>query len=325
MLELPVIDLSLLAGERPEESARLLDAAQRLGCFRVTGHGVLSALQADMKAAARALHELPGDTKRRNADVTQGSGYMAPTATNPLFESLGAYDAANPADVDAFCALLDAPPSIMWRPKPTPRIAILIPQSRSTETIAAYTGKMHELVLDVAAKLAASLGVADEDGGVPSFRDWPCQFRINKYNYTAETVGSPGVQAHTDSGFATVLQEDDSVGGLEVADKDTGEFAPVDAPVPGSLLVNIGDIAAAWSNGTLHNARHRVRCVAAVPRFSIAMFLLGPKDGEEVRAPEALVDERRPRKFRAFSYDEYRRLRRSNLGGACEALAPFQV
>ncbi|TVU29465.1 hypothetical protein EJB05_21031, partial [Eragrostis curvula] len=167
-----------------------------------------------MKAAARALHELPGDTKRRNADVTQGSGYMAPTATNPLFESLGAYDAANPADVDAFCALLDAPPSIRWRPKPTPRIAILIPQSRSTETIAAYTGKMHELVLDVAAKLAASLGVAEEDGGVPSFRDWPCQFR----------------------------------------------------------------------------------------------------------APEALVDERRPRKFRAFSYDEYRRIRRSSLA-AWEVLA----
>ncbi|TVT98250.1 hypothetical protein EJB05_56470, partial [Eragrostis curvula] len=287
MLELPVIDLRL-AGSRPEESARLLDAARRLGCFRVTGHGVPRALQADMKAAARALHELPGDTKRRNADVIPGSGYRAPSARNPLFESLGVYDAAASGNLDAFCGLLDAPANIRYHIIPRSRTAVYTLYLARTyaavdlrcwfrrarrDTITAYTGKVHELVADVAAKLAASLGVAEEDS-VPSFRDWPCQFRVNKYNYTPETVGSHGVDAHTDPSFAAVILEDDSIGGFEVEHTATGEFALVDAPVPGSLLINMGDIATAWSNGVLHNVRHRVRCVGVVPRFSIVMFLL---------------------------------------------------
>lgn len=64
---------------------------------------------------------------------------------------------------------------------------------------------------------------------------------MNRYNFTPETVGSSGVQIHTDSGFLTVLQEDESVGGLEVMDAN-GTFVAVD-PLPGSLLVNLGDVA----------------------------------------------------------------------------------
>jgi 2-oxoglutarate-dependent dioxygenase len=68
---------------------------------------------------------------------------------------------------------------------------------------------MHGLIVDVADKVASSLGLEQH-----SFQDWPCQFRMNRYNYTHETVGSNGVQVHTDSGFLTVLQEDECVGGL---------------------------------------------------------------------------------------------------------------
>lgn len=76
----------------------------------------------------------------------------------------------------------------------------------------------------------------------------------------------------------------------------------------------------AWSNGELHNVRHRVRCVAGVQRVSIALFLLAPKD-DVVRAPEAFVSAERPRRFRDFGYDDYRRLRQSTGEHAGEALA----
>ena len=105
------------------------------------------------------------------------------------------------------------------------------------ETVKTYAEKMHDVIVGVAGELASSLGLVEEH----SFQDWPCQFRINRYNYTHETVGSSGVQTHTDSGFLTVLQEDECVGGLEVLDPATGEFVPVD-PVAGSFLVNIGDV-----------------------------------------------------------------------------------
>jgi isopenicillin N synthase-like dioxygenase len=76
----------------------------------------------------------------------------------------------------------------------------------------------------------------------------------------------------------------------------------------------------AWSNGRLHNVKHRVRCVAPVPRISIAMFLLAPKD-DGVSAPEAFVDVDHPRRYKAFNYDDYRRLRLSTGERAGEALA----
>ena len=76
----------------------------------------------------------------------------------------------------------------------------------------------------------------------------------------------------------------------------------------------------AWSNGRLHNVKHRVRCVAPVPRISVAMFLLAPKD-DRVSAPEAFVDEEHPRRFKEFNYDDYRKLRLSTGERAGEALA----
>jgi 2-oxoglutarate-dependent dioxygenase len=70
----------------------------------VSGHGVPAELQAEMKAAVRALFDLP--------DIIAGSGYIAPSPGNPLYEAFGLLDAAAPADVEASCARLDAPPNV---------------------------------------------------------------------------------------------------------------------------------------------------------------------------------------------------------------------
>jgi isopenicillin N synthase-like dioxygenase len=104
------------------------------------------------------------------------------------------------------------------------------------EIIETYAQAIHELAIDLGRKLAKSVGLVSD-----LFKGWPCQFRINKYNFTPETVGSSGVQIHTDSGFLTILQDDENVGGLEVMDK-SGAFVSVD-PCPGTLLVNLGDVA----------------------------------------------------------------------------------
>ncbi|KAE8730490.1 Detected protein of confused Function [Hibiscus syriacus] len=110
---------------------------------------------------------------------------------------------------------------------------------------------------------------------------------------------------------------DENVGGLEV-DK-SGEFVPVD-PLPGSLLVNLGDMANVWSNGRLHTVRHRVQCKEATIRVSIATFLLGPKEAT-VEPPPELVDSDHPRLYKSFTYEEYRELRLSTKLQAGEALA----
>lgn len=111
MVPIPVVDL---AAEGHEQL--LLDACRRAGCFRVVNHGIPAALQAEMKAAVRSLFDLPDDVKLRNAHVIAGSGYVGPTTVNPLYEAFGLYDAASPADVDAFCSCLDAPPHLRCAP-----------------------------------------------------------------------------------------------------------------------------------------------------------------------------------------------------------------
>lgn len=286
----PTIDLQ----DFPAQYDNLRTASQDWGCFRLVNHRIPISLMSEMKNVVRSLLDLPSEIKRRNSDVIAGSGYMAPSPTNPLYEALGLYDMGSSQAVADFCSQLDASP-------------------HQREVIDKYAKETHDLAVDLAQKLGESMGLSSGD----LFKGWPCQFRINKYNFTPETVGSSGVQIHTDSGFLTILQDDENVGGLEVMDK-AGEFVAVD-PEPGTLLVNLGDAAKVWSNGRVCNVKHRVQCKEAVIRVSIATFLQWPKDAP-VEAPVELVGSDRPRLFKSIGYEDYRKLRLKTKLQAGEAL-----
>ncbi|XP_016543686.2 2-oxoglutarate-dependent dioxygenase DAO isoform X2 [Capsicum annuum] len=106
-----------------------------------------------------------------------------------------------------------------------------------------------------------------------------------------------------------VLLDDEFVNGLEMLDEQTGEFIPAN-PIPGSFLVNAGDIAKAWSNGRICNVKHRVQCNEPRVRYSIAYFVLGPRNGK-VETPSQLVDSQRPPLYVPFHFEEYCALRTS--------------
>ena len=74
-----------------------------------------------------------------------------------------------------------------------------------------------------------------------------------------------------------------------------------------------------WSNGRFCNLVHRVQCKEATKRFSIATFMLAPRN-RNVEAPEELVDHDHPRLYRPFIYKDYRKLRVSNKMVSGEAL-----
>ncbi|XP_051135819.1 2-oxoglutarate-dependent dioxygenase DAO-like [Andrographis paniculata] len=283
----PIIDFDELQSE-------LLPASEEWGCFRLTNHPIPAALMAEMKATVRCLLDLPPEIKARNKDVIAGSGYVPPGKANPLYEALGLYDVGSPQALHHFCSQLHLSPN-------------------QREIIQKYSEAIQELAIEIGQKLCKSLGL-----NLDLCKEWTCQFRINKYNFTRESVGLTGVQIHTDSGFLTILQDDECVGGLEVMDERSGEFIAVD-PLPGSLVVNFGDTAKAWSNGRLCNVKHRVQCREPTTRISIALFVLGPKEGR-VEAPVELVDVERGRLFCPFTVEDYRKLRLSTGLRAGEAL-----
>ncbi|RLM74369.1 hypothetical protein C2845_PM15G02710 [Panicum miliaceum] len=77
-----------------------------------------------------------------------------------------------------------------------------------------------------------------------------------------------GTTRHSDSGFLTVLLEDDT-GSLQVLHDDQWIDVP---PTPGAFIVNIGDLMQMMPNDKFISAEHRVVAKKAGPRVSIAYF-----------------------------------------------------
>jgi isopenicillin N synthase-like dioxygenase len=79
-----------------------------------------------------------------------------------------------------------------------------------------------------------------------------------------------GVAPHTDYGCITLLWQDD-VSGLQV--KELGGERWIDAPpIPDTLVVNVGDLLARWSNDRFRSTQHRVVNRSGRERYSIATF-----------------------------------------------------
>ncbi len=85
-----------------------------------------------------------------------------------------------------------------------------------------------------------------------------------------EALGDMALGHHTDPGAITLLYQDD-VGGLETHSDEDG-WIPV-PPVPGAIVVNVGDVMQVWSNGQYKAAIHRVVPVpAGKSRYSMPFF-----------------------------------------------------
>ncbi|MAM00132.1 MAG: hypothetical protein CL583_16965 [Alteromonadaceae bacterium] len=94
--------------------------------------------------------------------------------------------------------------------------------------------------------------------------------------------GESRAGAHTDYGSITLLFQDD-VGGLEVRTR-AGEWLRA-VPIPGTVVVNTGDLMHRWTNQIFCSTPHRVNVAPEcrhLDRYSIAFFCHPNKDAEIV-------------------------------------------
>ncbi|XP_071727147.1 2-oxoglutarate-dependent dioxygenase DAO-like [Rutidosis leptorrhynchoides] len=271
----PMIDMERVNGLEDE----LEKAYEEWGCFRMANHGVPVELLNEMKLVVASLFDLPFDIKIR---AVIGTGYMPRNLVTSFYEGFTINDVSSPAE---FCDLLE-----------------VSPQQR--EIIYKYIKAMRDLAGRLGRKLMESSGL---DGDL--FEGWQCQLRMNKYNYSHESVGSKGSEEHTDPSFLTILLDDEDVNGLQVVDKVSGEFVPLD-PVPNTLAVNVGDLGKVWSNGKYCNVNHRVMCLEPKTRYSIAFFVLGPTQNK-LQTPSKFIDSEHPRLYAPIDPQEYRQVRTS--------------
>ncbi|XP_066942656.1 uncharacterized protein [Macrobrachium rosenbergii] len=110
---------------------------------------------------------------------------------------------------------------------------------------------------------------------------------------------------HTDYGTLTLLFQDD-IGGLQVRDQSTGNWVDAGA-IPGTVLVNIGDLMQFWTSGKFTATEHRViipveEDLRRQSRRSIAFFL-NPDDDKVISPLDGSS------KFDPVTCEEYIRMR----------------
>ena len=112
-----------------------------------------------------------------------------------------------------------------------------------------------------------------------------------------------GAGAHTDWGGITLLAQD-NVGGLEVQNL-AGDWVEA-PPIPGTFVINIGDLMARWTNDLYRSNFHRVRNVNSgnQSRYSVVMFY-NPHWNSRIECMPTCTGADSPRKYPTVTAREH--------------------
>ena len=294
-LSLPLLDLADASGTPADRAAllhRLRTAAHDLGFFYVTGHGIAQQVQDDLLAATRTFFALPEAARREisNLNSAQFRGWTG-VATE---HTAGAPDQREQIDIgperDAVDLGPDDPAYLrLVGPNQWPTA---VPELRAV--VLRWLREAERVARTVLGLLAEALG--QDAGWFDRWFDEEAVTTTKLVHYPAPPVGeasddtsSQGVGAHKDYGWlALVLQDDRS--GLQVRAED-GSWLEA-TPVPGTLVVNVGEALEVATEGYLRANVHRVVApTEGVDRYSVPFFLAPRLDAvvEPLTLPDHLA------------------------------------
>ena len=344
--EIPVIDISALRGGDPDAfaaaAARIGQAARTIGFFYIAGHGVPEALVERTYALSKTFHTAPLE-QRMEVHVARSPGtrgYIPSslqwTDPDPELHRLvepdeGDHDFLTKpvlhAAYDVSLEIADDDPDYRagnlmivpnqwpsWLPRMQPEL---------TEYYAAVT----EVGALLFRAFAASLGLP-ETFFAERARKPPSQLRLLYYppNDLPMNKDNVGIGQHSDFECFTILNQ--QAPGLQVMNAaDEWVEAP---PIPGTFIVNIGDLLEGWTNGLFKATQHRVVNTGR-ERYSMPLFFAVDYDTVVEPLPQ-FVDADNPPAYTSivagkhlagFSVNACKHLRRRILSG--EVLIDYPI
>ncbi len=269
--QIPVIDTSPLRGApgRAEMVAAIDAACREIGFFYAVNHGVAQGQIDEVYAQAKRFFDLPVAEKEKIAiersPCHRGWFRLGAENLDPAQQAVGDFKEGLkigrdlPVTHERVQAGLPLHGPNQWPDLPGWR-----------DVMQGYYDEMAGLGRLMMGGFAEALGL---DAGF--FEPWLgiTMTTLGALHYPPQTglitEGQIGAGAHTDYGCFTLLHQDEA-GGLQVRRRD-GLW--IDAPpVPGSFVVNIGDMLERWTNGVFCSTLHRVVNVSGRDRYSLPFF-----------------------------------------------------
>lgn len=303
--EIPVLDFGphLLGepGAIAETAAHLRHISETVGFFYVKNHGVPEELVAAMFNETRRFHSLPDEIKSQTPHTFVDSfqtGYA------------GVYGAARKTNVNI---IADAKPNLLSKFLVTRELPASDPDYRPInvwpddlpgfrDVVSSYQAAIEKLGRQFLPLWAASLDMPlnffDPFFKAPhltlSLLHYPHQTVIGNRQY--------GIAPHTDNSFMTFLAQS-NVPGLAVR-MPSGHWRIV-KNIPGTFLVNTGNVMVRWTNGRYLSTKHRVINTSGLERYSIPVFF-GPSGDARIECIPTCTGPDNPPQFKPITYRELR-------------------
>ncbi len=267
----PVIDIAGLRSEDPEilqkVAADIREAAETVGFFYVKNHGISQEIMDKTYALAQrffsqdlAQKDKVGVNHVHRGFIHTGAAKMSDDAKADLKESFVWGLDVDETDEDYLAGRPLIGPN-QW-PDDMPEMQ---------ELLNTYFDECNKLGWALFKAFATSLGL-EPDHFTKAISKPMTRCSLVYYPPQPESMGKDqfGVAPHTDFGCLTLLNQD-PVGGLQVQDKN-GDWVMA-PPIEGTLVVNVGDLMARWTNDRFASTPHRVVNTSGRERISIAVFV----------------------------------------------------
>jgi isopenicillin N synthase-like dioxygenase len=271
-LSLTTLDLSdFHAGPQRRDAflTDLLEVLYQQGFLYLTRHGVDQVLIDQVLAASKRFFALPLDDKLQIEMVR--SPHFRGYNRAGLELTRGQQDWREQLDINTEAAPYPlGPDTPAWRRLQGPNLwPDAMPELRPV--LLAYQAEVTRVGIELLKAIAVALG-QPENAFAEIYEPGPSQLtKIIRYPGRDVAETDQGVGAHRDGGFVTVLLQDTTPGLRVQADDGSWIAAP---PVPGTFVINAGELLELATNGLVRAAIHDVVAPpAGDERFSVAFFL----------------------------------------------------